>query len=118
MTTKNLIFIFRAPPYSTAKVQEGLDALLAAAVFDQSIKVIFMGDGVFQLRKNQQPDSGKNVQKMLQSLVMDDINQIFVQISALQERNLSEQDINIDCVSVSDAEIRQIMSGADHILSF
>lgn len=95
-----------------------MDALLAAAIFDQKISVIFMGDGVLQLRGNQLPVSGRNQMKMLQSLSMYDIDQIFVQSSALRERGMTHEDLNILCTAVSDHAIHQMISAASHILSF
>jgi len=118
MTNKNLLFIFRSAPYSSPMAQEGLDALMAAAIFDQNVSVIFMSDGVWQLQPNQRPSAGKNMEKMLRALEMYNINQLYVQTSALQERRINPQYLSINCTQVTDSEIRQIMSGADHILSF
>lgn len=118
MTHADLVFIFRSPPYSTPVAQEGIDALLAAAIFDQKIAVIFMGDGVFQLNKNQSPTDGRNQMKMLQSLEMYDIDRIFVQESALVERGISNEQLNITCATIADQKIHQIISNASHILNF
>lgn len=118
MTRKHLFFIFRSAPYSTAKAQEGLDALLAATVFDQAVSVLFMGDGVFQLSNDQAPVQGKNFKKMLQSLALYDIENIFVQASALSERKLSPETLAINGRLVDEAEIHRMLSCAQHILSF
>jgi len=118
MGSGDLLFIFRSPPYSTPTAQEGVDALLAAAIFDQKISVIFMGDGVFQLQKNQAPNNSRNQMKMLQSLAMYDIDQVFVQESALSERGLVAADLAIANTSLTDAEIHQRLTSAAHILSF
>jgi sulfur relay protein TusC/DsrF len=118
MESGDLLFIFRSPPYSTPIAQEGVDALLAAAIFDQKIAVIFMGDGVFQLQKNQTPSNSRNQMKMLQSLSMYDIDQVFVQESALNARGLDAADLAIANTSLSDAEIHQRLASAAHILSF
>ena len=93
-------------------------ALLAAAIFDQKITVIFMGDGVFQLSSNQAPVNSKNQMKMLQSLAMYDIDQIFVQHTALDKRGISSGDLNISCTVLSDQAIHQMISSASHVLSF
>lgn len=118
MKSGDLLFIFRSPPYSTPTSQEGVDALLAAAIFDQKIAVIFMGDGVFQLQKNQAPNNSRNQMKMLQSFTMYDIDQVFVQESALSARRLAAGDLAIASTSLSDAEIHQRLASAAHILSF
>ncbi|MCR6651498.1 MAG: sulfurtransferase complex subunit TusC [Cellvibrionaceae bacterium] len=114
----DLVFIFRSPAYSSPTAQEGVDALLAAAIFDQKITVIFMGDGVFQLLRNQAPSNGKNQMKMLQSLSMYDIEQIYIQSSALEARALSQADLALPGTCISDDAIHQLMSTAAHVLSF
>lgn len=118
MPSGDLLFIFRSPPYSTPTAQEGVDALLAAAIFDQKITLIFMGDGVFQLQRNQTPNYSRNQIKMLQSLSMYDIDQVFVQESALSARGLVAADIAVANTSLTDAEIHQRLTSAAHILSF
>lgn len=118
MTPARLIFVFRTPPYSTPTAQEGLDALMAAAIFDQAVAVIFMGDGVFQLHNNQAPSNGKNQMKMLQSLAMYDIDQVFVQSSALHERHMLSDNLSITCTPLSDQAIHHMMSNAAHVFSF
>lgn len=118
MTPANLVFIFRSPPYSTPTAAEGIDALLAAAIFDQKISVIFMGDGVFQLNSGQAPVDRRNQTKMLQSLAMYDIDQVFVQASALEDRGMSSTDVGIACTAISDQAIHQVIAAASHVLSF
>lgn len=118
MSPTNLLFIFRSAPYSTPTAQEGLDAVLAAAIFDQQIALLFIGDGVFQLLKNQSPPSGKNQMKMLQSLNMYDIDQVFVQSTALSVRGLSKQDLSIPCTAIADEAIHTMMSRASHVFNF
>lgn len=118
MPAEDLVFIFRSAPYSTPTAQEGVDALLAAAIFDQKVTLIFIGDGVFQLHKNQAPSSGKNQMKMLQSLAMYDIDQVFVQASALSERRLAATDLTVANTLLTDAEIHLRLASAAHILSF
>lgn len=56
--------------------------------------------------------------KMLQSLAMYDIDQVFVQESALSERGLVAADLAIANTSLTDAEIHQRLTSAAHILSF
>lgn len=51
MNTPYWLFIFRQSPIAGRRAKEGLDTLLAAAAFDQKIKLIFWQDGVYQLDK-------------------------------------------------------------------
>jgi tRNA 2-thiouridine synthesizing protein C len=118
MPNKHLVFLFTCSPYDSSRAREGLEALLAAAIFDQRISVVFMGDGVFQLLSDQQPTEQKNLSKMLKALDMYDIDQLFVHAFALETRNIKHQDFCIPATILSDAEVRTLIASADHTLSF
>jgi tRNA 2-thiouridine synthesizing protein C len=118
MQKKHLAFVLRSSPYESTKAQEGLDAILAASVFEQFISIIFYGDGVFQLIENQMPNPQKNLGKMLGALHLYEIDQIFIQETALIQRNIqTSQLIKIGALS-SDARIAKVLGSADHVLSF
>ena len=51
---KQILCISRHAPYSGNLAREALDTVLAAAVFDQAIGLLFMDDGVYQLLQEQQ----------------------------------------------------------------
>lgn len=118
MNTKHLLFIFRSSPYGSSVAREGLDALLAAAVFEQKISVLFLNDGVFQLKKGQQPNDLKSQEKMLGTLPLYDINNIFVHDSALKDRNISVNDCSLSVNPIGKMAITELLHSADHILSF
>lgn len=118
MSPKKLLFVFRRAPYNSPIAQEGLDALLAAAVFDQEISVLFMGDGVFQLTQNQAPQAGTSHQKKLQALPMYDVERIFVDEASLTERHLSQSELNLPCEILNSQDIQHLLTHHDHILSF
>jgi tRNA 2-thiouridine synthesizing protein C len=118
MKKKHLVFVLRSSPYGHTKAQEGLDALMAASVFEQPISVIFSGDGVFQLMAQQQPGAQKNFSKMLNALKLYEIDNIHIQESALKQRDiLSSQILAIGKIS-SDVVIADILKDADHLLTF
>jgi len=53
---KHLVFIIDKPLHGNVKAQEFLDSILMAAAFDQRVDVVFVGDGVFAMLDNQQPE--------------------------------------------------------------
>lgn len=118
MHKKHLVFVFRSSPYGSSRAREGLDALLAAAVFEQSISVLFLGDGVLQLYPNQNPPKGRNQHKMLLSLGLYDVEQVYFSDSALSRHNLDAADIGIPGKVLKDAEINQVLNTADQVLTF
>ncbi len=44
----------RHAPHSGIQLQERLDIVLTTAAFDQQVALLFLDDGVFQLKKSQQ----------------------------------------------------------------
>ena len=118
-SAKKIMFISRQPPYGQSTAKECLDALLAASAYEQDISLLFLGDGVFQLKKGQQPGTGqKNLAAMLPVLAMYDIDNIYLQGSALIERGLTAEDLAIDCEALNANEICTLMEQQDQLLSF
>jgi len=116
----NILFISRKSPYGKSTAKESLDAILAASSYEQNLSLLFLGDGVFQLKSGQNPDKQrqKNISATLPALSMYDINNIYVQASALTERGLNESDMVISAELLSNAEITQLMEQQDQLLSF
>jgi len=117
---KRILFVNRQAPFGRSYAKESLDALLAGSAYDQDISVLFSGDGVFQLIKEQQAkDIGqKNIAATLPALEMYDITKIFAQASALNARGLKTEQLAIDIKPLTDAEISTLTQNQDCILSF
>ena len=70
MTTvepKQLLVVVRHSPYGSSLARASLDVALAAAAFEQPVKLLFMGDGVLQLLPGQdsQAIGQKNIGRLL-----------------------------------------------------
>jgi len=117
---KKILFVNRQAPFGRSYAKESLDALLAASAYDQDISVLFSGDGVFQLVKEQQAKNieQKNIASTLPALEMYDITKIFVQASALSERSLTAEQLAIEAKPLNDIEISTLTQTQDSILSF
>ena len=50
---QEVLFIASRSPWSSAAAAAGADLLMTAAVFEQSVGVVFCGDGVWQLQAGQ-----------------------------------------------------------------
>ena len=120
LAAKKLLFISRKAPYGCATAKECLDAILAASAYDQDLGLLFMGDGVFQLKKEQQPEQRqqKNISATLPVLPMYDIEDIYLQASALAERGLTADDLVMPVKALNNNEIRDLMAQQDQLLSF
>jgi tRNA 2-thiouridine synthesizing protein C len=116
---KSVLFVFRHSPYGSALAREGLDALLAAAVYEQDVAVLFVNDGVFQLLDQQQVASdSKNHAKMLSALPIYGVDKLYVDEASLGARGLQTRPLLLDAQKLNQAQTTKVMASFDHILSF
>ncbi|MBU6950907.1 sulfurtransferase complex subunit TusC [Hahella sp. HN01] len=117
---KRLLYLITRPPFGDAYGAEGLDAVLAAAVFDQDVEVIFLEEGVFQLSKNIDPApiAMKNHAKGFKALPIYGVEKIFVSMEALDKFALSTDDLSMPVEALEIDAIKEKMATADHIFSF
>jgi tRNA 2-thiouridine synthesizing protein C len=117
---KKILLISRKPPYGNALSREAIDIALAATAFDQDISLLFSGDGVWQLLKQQQSHliNNKNHGKALSALTLYGIENIYVDTEALALRNLTENDLLIETKSITTNEIKKLCSDCDTIFNF
>ena len=54
MAVKKFMFVNRKAPFGTIYALESLEVVLIAATFDQDVSLVFVDDGVYQLKKAQQ----------------------------------------------------------------
>src|SRR5690606_13065 len=90
--SKRIAVVCRRAPYSGSYPREALDTALAAAAFDQAVSLVFLGDGVWQLLKGQQPE-GKSVEKQLGALPLYDIDRLYAEAESLAQRGLESADL-------------------------
>ncbi len=117
---KKILIICRRPPYGNSLAREALEVTLAASAFDQDISILFTGDGVFQLLKDQSSDSiaSKNHLKLLAAFPLYDIEQLFVDRHSLDERKLSEHNCCLPIQLIDDASCRTFLRQFNSVLSF
>jgi len=92
---KKILFVMRSAPYQGCYLQEKLDIILTTAAFDQSVSLLFVDDGVFQLKHGQQPEvqQYKNTASIFKALEIYDIDELYVETESLQERGLKSADL-------------------------
>jgi tRNA 2-thiouridine synthesizing protein C len=116
-----LLFVMRHAPYGSSTAREALDALLATAVFGQDVGVLFMNDGVFQLVRDQSPDTlpQKNLASSLQALPIYDVERLYVHTPSLTERGLVMSDLVMDnLIELDNRAVGRLFSEQDQLLSF
>jgi tRNA 2-thiouridine synthesizing protein C len=114
------MYVNRKAPYGTIYALESLEVVLIAAAFDQDVSLVFMDDGVYQLKKGHQTKGieVKNFQPTYRALDDYDVNKLYVEKEALEARGLTEEDMCVPVEVFSAAEIGKLMDEQDVLLSF
>jgi tRNA 2-thiouridine synthesizing protein C len=116
----SVAIINQSAPYGSSNANESLDTAMIAGTFGQDVSLYFIGDGVFQLKKNQNPETKgiKNLSKTMKSLVFFDVEKLYVCQQSLKERGLSTDDLCVNVVSLSQPSISEHLSSHDNIMVF
>jgi tRNA 2-thiouridine synthesizing protein C len=117
---KKFMFVNRKAPYGTIYALESLEVVLISAAFDQDVSLVFVDDGVYQLKKGQTTDGigMKNFSPTYRALEGYDIEKLYVEKESLEARGLSEDDLLVDVQVMAKSEIADLMDDQDVILSF
>jgi tRNA 2-thiouridine synthesizing protein C len=116
---KRFMFENRKAPYGTVYALESLETVLISAAFDQDVSVVFLDDGVFQLKKGQDTAgvNMKNFSPTFRALEGYDVEKLYVEKESLEARGLTEDDLVVDVEILSTDELRGIMAAQDVVIS-
>ncbi len=116
----DLAVVFRHAPHGSAKGREGLDLLLLSASYDQCCAAVFVGDGVYQLRRDQQPGiiESKDYIATFKALPLYDVETVLVCETALSERGLTPEDLILQVTLATPAEVAQCLNHSQQVLTF
>jgi len=118
--SKNILVIQRTAPYGSSLAREGLDYVLTSAAYDQNIQMLFMGDGVFQLVKNQNSTDIQLKSQLgaMEVLPLYDIEDLYVVEEDLEERNLNKSDLGIAVKFIKRSDTHTLIEQQDHVMGF
>ncbi|MFG0605585.1 sulfurtransferase complex subunit TusC [Vibrio mimicus] len=113
-------WVFHTPPHGTAAGREGLDAILATSAYSDEQALFFVGEGVLQLVKNQQPEVilSRDYIAAFKLLDLYDVEARYVCQQSLQLWGVSEQDLLIEVEVLTAQELAQRLRQYDQLLSF
>ena len=119
-TSKKFMFVNRTAPYGTVYALESLEVVLITAAFDQDVSLVFIDDGVWQLKKGQQTKGieAKNFSPTYRALDGYDVEKLYVEQESLAARGLTEDDLIVDVNVLPSAELGALMAAQDVVLSF
>lgn len=131
---KRLLYVFECGPYSTGAGLEALDAALIGASFDQKVSLLFLHDGVFQLKTGQTTDRPKSdievghdlplkpqlkqYTKIFKALEDFDINDVYVHDLSMAARGLTQSDLLIDVVVIDSVSVKKLIAEQNKVFTF
>lgn len=131
---KKLMYLNRKAPYGTIYAWESLEVVLIGAAFDQDVSLLFVDDGVFQLKKGQDTAGigMKNFSPTYRTLGDYEVKNIYVDRDSLEARGLTQDDLVAiawedfeteeeieNIVQIVDADrMRALMDESDAVFSF
>ncbi len=117
---KKFMFVNRTAPYGTVYALESLEVVLISAAFEQDACILFVDDGVYQLKKGQNTDAlgMKNFSPTYRALEMYDVEKLYVDKESMEARGLTEDDFIVDVEVKNSAEILSMMEDMDMVLSY
>ncbi len=120
MQTQKTLLIYRQPPYHAKGVKAGIDLAMGYAAFNMSPSLLFMHDGVWQLVPEHQGQAieVKSVEKALSALPLYDIDDWYVDIPSLIERNLQLEDLQHAPKPLAADAFADFLAGFDQVLMF
>jgi len=117
---KKFMYVNRKAPYGTVYALEGLEVVLITAAFDQDVSLVFVDDGVFQIKKDQETTgiNMKNFSPTYRALEGYEVEKVYAEKESLESRGLSGDDLVIPVEILSAAEISELMDAQDVIVTF
>ncbi len=116
---KRFLFVNRKAPYGTIYAHETLETVLISAAFEQDVSVVFMDDGVFQLKKEQNTTElgMKNFSPTFRALEGYDVEKLYVEKESMDARGLTEDDLVVPVEVLSSSDLQELMDAQDVVLS-
>ena len=122
MSAVKLLYVICHAPYSNAAGQEALDAIFVGTSFEQLISVLFIHDGVFQIKTNQSVQESeyslKQFTKSYRALSDFGVENIYAADSSLNVRALQANDLIISPTILDDVGVNELINVQDKVFTF
>ncbi|MDA0790564.1 MAG: sulfurtransferase complex subunit TusC [Proteobacteria bacterium] len=114
----DVLFVMSRGP-GGINAQEGFDALLTGSAFTRC-SVLFLGDGLFQLIRGQDPGAlgSRNFTLGFGALMDYGVEQIYCSATELETAGLASADLILDAEALADDAVRALFLSHSAILSF
>lgn len=126
---KTFTFMNRKAPYGTIYALEVLETVLITAAFEQHANIVFVDDGVYQIKSGQDTKdvNMKNFSPTYGIIEMEkedadedediDMNwRIIVEKESMEARGLTKDDFKVDVEIMSAAELADVIDASDCVI--
>jgi len=116
---KSFMYVNRRAPYGTIFALECLEVVLISAAFEQDVSLVFIDDGVYQLKKNQDTTGigMKNFSNTYRALDDYEIEKVYVEKESLEARGLTGDDLIIPVEILATEDLRELMAQQEVVIS-
>ena len=125
MSAQKMLFIVTQAPYSNSVGQEALDALLIAAAFEQEVSVLFIHNGVFQLKNKQDTHQAnstlkdiKQFTKTFKALGDFGVEHVYVDDLSLASRGLDADQLILAVQTISSEQVKELIADQFRVFTF
>ncbi|MEE4246093.1 MAG: sulfurtransferase complex subunit TusC [Kangiellaceae bacterium] len=114
----NILITFNHAPYQSSFSNDSLDLALAMAAFDYQVTLLFINQGVWNLSNTNHPKhSGlKDFTRLFKGLDLYDIEEVFVEKSALEQYHLDINDLLCDVDLLSPEQLGEFINRFDRVV--
>jgi tRNA 2-thiouridine synthesizing protein C len=116
---KQCLFILRHAPHRGRKSQELIDMLLTAAAFEQSIGLLLLDQGVWQLNPGQRPEAAAwpDTAAWLQALPLYGVDTIYVEQESLDACGLNPDALILPVQTIKRSDVKHFLQQQTIIVS-
>ena len=125
MTAQKLLYVITQAPYSNSTGLEALDALLIGAAFEQDVSVLFIHNGVFQLKTGQQTAQAnsqtagiKQFTKTFKALEDFGVEKIYVDELSLLSRGLTPDQLFMPAKAIDSHQVKALIAQQFRVFTF
>ncbi len=117
---KKFLYVNRRAPYGSIYALESLEVVLIGAAFDQDVSMLFVDDGVYQLKKGQDTKESdmKNFSPTYRALEMYDVEKLYVDKESMEARGLTPDDLVVPVEVLNTGQVSDLIEEQEVILNF
>ncbi len=116
---RSLLIVSRQPPWSGLGAREALDIALAGGAYDLPLGLLFLDDGVLQLKRGQHPEAvgQKDLTANLQALPLFGVDTLLACRHSLHLRGLTEADLALPVRVLDTPQLRALFETYDEVIT-